>query len=90
LSGKLGSELSVRTVQFLGEKGRKGKRRVETVTPHFPVLKISLNKSHKSEYFSKRSVTFHLKNNSDNNLSNYKNIQLSSGIKRPHLIIVLA
>jgi len=31
------------------------------VTPQFPVLKISLNKSHKSEYFSKGVSHFILK-----------------------------
>ena len=41
----------------------------ECVTPQFPVLKISLNKSHKIRVRLKRSVTFHLKNNLDNNLS---------------------
>jgi len=61
---------------------RKGKVEIMIpgVTPQIPVLKISLNKSHKSECFS-RSVTFLLLNNLDNNLSNYKNIQLSSGIQ---------
>ena len=39
------------------------------VTPQFPVLKISLNKSHKIRVRLKRSVTFHLKNNLDNHLS---------------------
>ena len=39
------------------------------VTPQFPVLKISLNKSHEIRVRLKRSVTFHLFNNLDNNLS---------------------
>jgi len=42
------------------------------VTPQFPVLKFSLNKSYKIRVLLKRSVTFHLKNHFDNNLSNYK------------------
>ena len=43
-----------------------------SVTPQFPILKISLNKSYKIRVLLKRSVTFHLKNHFDNNLSNYK------------------
>ena len=42
---------------------------LQSVTPQFPVLKISLNKSHKIRVRLKRSVTFHLKNNLDNHLS---------------------
>jgi len=53
---------------------------MSSVTPQFPVLKISLNKSHKIRVRLKRSVTFHLKNNLENNLSFTKNTQLSSGI----------
>ena len=56
------------------------------VTSQFPVLKISLNKSHKSEYFSKECHIFFFKNNLDNNLSNHRNIQLTSGIQKSHLI----
>jgi len=74
-----GGNHNVVSYDYSDKKADSGK--VLNVTPHFPILKISLNKSYIRVLITKECHIFFFKINLDNNLSNYKNIQLSSGIQ---------